>query len=68
MTRLILICFVTASCSLLDAKEENRLKDKLWKAVKEYVKETDTYKIIDFGRKELKKIKKKIDKKSNKIK
>jgi hypothetical protein len=44
------------------AKEENRLKDKLWKACKEYVKETDSYKTFKYGKKELKKLKKKITK------
>lgn len=55
----LFIMLIFVNSSFLIAKEENRLKDKLWKACKEYVKETDSYKTFKYGKKELKKLKKK---------
>lgn len=59
MARLMLMLILTTLTTSLAAKEDNRLKEKLWKAVKEYVKETDTYKYFDYGKKSFKKIKRK---------
>ena len=62
MSRYLFWMVFLVSSSILMAKEENRLKDKLWKACKDYVKETDSYKTFKYGKKELKKLKKKITK------
>lgn len=63
MYRLTFLLLFTLSINHLSAKDDNQLSDKLWKAVKDYVKETDTYKVVDMGRKTVKKYKKKIEKK-----
>ena len=65
MSKIFFIGLLFFGCSYLEAKEKNSLKDKLLEAVKEYIKETDTYRIYDYGKKEYKKIKKKFN---NKIK
>ena len=68
MLRFIMISLLAVSFSSIEAKEDKTLRDRLWKAVKEHIKETETYKMVDYGRKEFKKIKKKIDKNLNKTK
>ena len=68
MFRFIMIGLLAVTFSSIEAKEDKSLRDRLWKAVKEYIKDTDTYKMVDYGRKEFKKIKKKIDKNLNKVK
>lgn len=67
MHRLLFILFLMGSFNPLFAKEDNSLKEKLWRAVKDYIKETDSYKIFNYGKKEMRKIKKKINKKLNKL-
>jgi len=53
----------------LEAKEET-LKEKVWiavkEAVKDYIKQTDTYKFFDYSNKKLKRIKKKVTNTKNK--
>jgi hypothetical protein len=67
MNRLLFILFLIGSINPLFAKEDNSLKEKLWRAVKDYIKDTDSYKIFNYGKKEIKKIKKKINKKLSKL-
>ncbi len=67
MKNIILMLIVFSSFSTY-SNQENSLREKLWKAVKSYVKETDTYKVYNYGRKnvkKIKKVKKKINKKVN---
>jgi hypothetical protein len=52
----LILFFTLLSSSSLLAKEENRLKEKLWKACKEYIKETDSYKTFKVGKKQIRKI------------
>ncbi len=68
MWKFIMIAFLAINFSDIEAKEDKSFREKLWKAVKEYLKETDTYRTIDYGRKEFKKIKKKFDKNFSKNK
>ena len=58
----LILFFTLLSSSSLLAKEENRLKEKLWKACKEYIKETDSYKTFKVGKKQIRKIKRKFAK------
>jgi len=68
MIRVCFVLFFICCINSLQAKENNKLKDKVWKAVKSYVKETDTYKTFDSGRKVARKIRDKIEKKVDKLK
>ena len=63
MFKIFFISLLFFGCGYLEAKEKNSLKHKLIEAVKEYIKETDTYRVYDYGKKEYKKIKKKFDSK-----